>query len=293
MTQDPMMAAAMKLSSSVDALAALAAHARVHGEGLDVDPQVRRLLDDVVAELTGTDGSQPAGAPVVGLAQTLMRLGSDMVANPDRSGAWDHVDPVLLQGIGRMSGSIATAFAAAADSLAGLGDALAAEGASFLDVGTGTGWLAIATAQAFPSLRVLGVDLFEVPLELARGNVEAEGLTDRVELRLTDVLRMEGDETFDAIWVPLPFLPREIVPDVIAAVAGRLKPGGWLLPGSFAGPPDRLSTLLVELRTVRSGGKVWSTDEIVALMEANGLADAHEVPRTWPAPVYLFAGRRP
>lgn len=292
MAQDPMMATAIRLSTSVDALAALAAHARVHGEGLEVDPEVRRLLDEVVAELVGESNPTAAPPPVVGLVTTLLGLGADLVRHPDRAAAWEHTDPALLNGIGRLSGAIAGAVDVASPQLDGLADALARDGATFLDVGTGTGWLAIAMARAFPALRVTGVDLFDVPLDLARANVAAERLDDRVELRLVDVLEMEDAATYDAIWLPMPFLPEAVVHDVLGAAKRMLVPGGWLLPGTFAGPDDRLSELLVDLRTVRSGGRSWRPDEMVALLSDAGFAEACEVDRSWPAPVRLFAGRR-
>jgi hypothetical protein len=64
------------------------------------------------------------------------------------------------------------------------------------------------------------------------------------------------------------------------------------LPGTFTGPGDRLSELLTDLRTVRSGGHPWRPEEIIDLMATAGLADAQEIPRTWPAPVRLYAGLR-
>jgi hypothetical protein len=66
-----------------------------------------------------------------------------------------------------------------------------------------------------------------------------------------------------------------------------------VLPGTFAGPDDRLSALLVDLRIVRSGGHPWRADELAAAMTAAGFDDVGEVARTWAAPVRLFAGRRP
>ena len=86
----------------------------------------------------------------------------------------------------------------------------------------------------------------------------------------------------------MPFLPREIVPAVVEAAAAALRPGGWLLPGTFAGPPDPLSKLLVDLRTVRAGGHPWDGADLVDEIARHGLEAAHEVPRTWTAPVHLM-----
>ena len=63
-----------------------------------------------------------------------------------------------------------------------LGDRLAGP-AEILDVGTGVGWLAVALARAYADARVVGIDIFEPALDLARANVSAENLQDRIELR--------------------------------------------------------------------------------------------------------------
>jgi hypothetical protein len=91
----------------------------------------------------------------------------------------------------------------------------------------------------------------------------------------------------------MPFLPKAIVPAAVTAAVAMLKPGGWLLPGTFTGPSDRLAELLTDLRTVRSGGYPWRGDELLPLLTGAGLTDAAEVPRTWSAPVRLYAARRP
>lgn len=136
-----------------------------------------------------------------------------------------------------------------------------------------------------------GIDLFAPALELAGANIAAAGLTKRVELRLQDVTMLDEPEAYDAVWLPMPFLPKEIVPDVLDAASRALRPGGWVLPGVFGGPSDRLSELLVALRTVRSGGHPWEAGTLLALLEDRGYASCQEVPRTWRLPVRSFAGR--
>jgi 2-polyprenyl-3-methyl-5-hydroxy-6-metoxy-1,4-benzoquinol methylase len=293
---EPLMATATRLGSSLEALAALAAHLRVEGEALDADPRVRDLLRAITHELLGRD-ADPAGAEVttiVGMTRTLLAQSAELVDDPARAPGWEHVDPQILQGTGKMSMAIAGAIGAAAGrDLGGLAERLARPGAAMLDVGTGTAWLAIALAQANPALRVVGIDLFEPSLELARRNVEAAGLTGRVELRAQDVGQLDDDAVYDAVWLPMPFLPKEIVPQAMATSVRALRPGGWLLPGVYAGPPDPLSQLLFDLRTVRSGGHPWHADELIAEIASHGLEDAREAERTWSGPVRLFAGRRP
>ena len=296
MQEGQLMGTAIRLAGSLEALAALAAHLRVEGEGLPADPRVRELLRAVADELLGKDarpGGAEAGA-VVGMARTLLAQAAELVADPARAPGWEHADPQILQGAGKMSTSIAGAIAAAAgNDLDGLDERLSAPGARFLDVGTGTAWLAIAMAQAYPQLRVDGIDVFDTALALARGNVTQSGVADQIELRAEDVTQLRDEAVYDAIWLPLPFLPREILPAAMTASLRALRPGGWLLPGIYAAPPDPLAQLLVDLRTVRSGGHPWRADELIAEIASHGFEDACEAERTWSGPVRLFAGRRP
>ena len=293
MGSDSLLAHTVRLTSSVDALAALAAYARVETEGIQVDPLVRSLLEQIAHEILGddTDITTAAAAPSVGMARAFLRSAVELVDDPGRRGNWAVVDPLLLQGVGKLSGAIAGAFRSAESELDGLAAMLNTPGATILDVGTGTAWLSIALARTYPMAHVVGLDLFDTALTLARQNVIDEGLTERVELRLQDVTELTDQQTFDVIWLPFPFLPPEIVPTAIRAAARALKPGGWLLPGIFAGPPDHLSQLLLDLRTVRSGGYPWTPQEIIELLTEGGLTEAREVTQTWVAPVRLFAGR--
>lgn len=320
MAADALMSTAVRLAAQVDALAALAAHVRLETEGLAADPAVRRLLGTIAADLLGTDGDDADGrpdsehpdgehrdgghpdgraatqdlsrSPAVGLARAALLQAIDLVDDPARSGGWTQPDPALLQSMGRQSASIPEAFRAAERELPGLGERLRAPGATFLDIGTGAGWLAISTARAYPQLRVVGLDIFPPALDLAKQNVAGEGLTDRIELREADATALDEPDAYDAVWLPLPFLGRDIVPVVLDAAIRSLRPGGWILAGAFGGVPDRLGRLLTDLRTVRCGGHPWATEELHSLLRGAGLADVREVPRTWAAPVRLHTGHR-
>jgi 2-polyprenyl-3-methyl-5-hydroxy-6-metoxy-1,4-benzoquinol methylase len=50
------------------------------------------------------------------------------------------------------------------------------------DIGCGAGWSCIGLARAYPRAHVHGFDLDRASVELARRNIEAEGLSDRVQV---------------------------------------------------------------------------------------------------------------
>lgn len=229
------MGTAARLGSSLEALAAVAAYLRVETEQLTVDPRVHDLLRAIAVETLGEEPgvTRAQGAPVVGMTRALLAMSAALVDAPERPAGWTPDDDALLQGIGRQSAAIGGIVAAAGGELDGLTEALARPGAALLDVGTGTGWLAMAFAQAFPAARVVGIDIYERSLALARRNVAAAGLADRVELRIEDATHLAERDTYDAIWLPMPFLPRAVVPAIVdggrrCAAAGRLAAAGHL-----------------------------------------------------------------
>ena len=60
-------------------------------------------------------------------------------------------------------------------------------GGSFLDVGTGTGILAIAAAKLFPEARIEACDTDESAVEIARENALANGVLDQIEFRVGSI----------------------------------------------------------------------------------------------------------
>ena len=85
-------------------------------------------------------------------------------------------------------------------------DAVRASGARLVaDIGTGSGAIAVALAASDPEVRVIATDLSVDALAVARANVEAHGVADRVELRQGDLLA-PIHERVDAVAANLPYL---------------------------------------------------------------------------------------
>ena len=74
---------------------------------------------------------------------------------------------------------------------------VAAPGARMLDVGTGVAAMAVAFAQVFPQLQVVGIDVLDRALDLARRNIAASDVASRVTVRKQDVSGFSDDAGFD------------------------------------------------------------------------------------------------
>lgn len=132
----------------------------------------------------------------------------------------------------------------------------AAAAPRILDVGTGSGAIAVAVARHLPRAVVVASDVSAAALDVARANAARHGLSDRIEFVECDLLadpRLAGP--WDAIVSNPPYvredefesLPRdvrlheprsalvagptgaEIVERLVPAAAERLAPGGWLV----------------------------------------------------------------
>jgi release factor glutamine methyltransferase len=88
-----------------------------------------------------------------------------------------------------------------------------------VDVGTGSGCLALACVHENASARFVATDISPEALVVARANAESLVLTDRVTFREGDLLDpVAGDGPFDVILSNPPYIPTDIIPTLEVGV---------------------------------------------------------------------------
>jgi ribosomal protein L11 methyltransferase len=100
-------------------------------------------------------------------------------------------------------------------------------GGSFLDVGTGTGILAIAAAKLFPEARIEACDTDEMAVAIARENAVANGVADQIDLRAGSV--EESTASADLVCANLTAdVITQILPSLVSLTCGKLILSGIL-----------------------------------------------------------------
>jgi len=144
-----------------------------------------------------------------------------------------------------------------------------------IDVGTGSGILAVTLALESPTARLIATDVSPAALALAAVNVKRFDLTDRVELRHNSLLGGEANR-FDLVVSNPPYVAERdrpgLMPDVrdyepgvalfggadgfdviralLPAAERGLRPGGWLVMEVGAGQSDEVTAILEQLTSL-------------------------------------------
>lgn len=130
-------------------------------------------------------------------------------------------------------------------------------GGSLLDVGTGTGLLAIAAVLLEPSTRAIACDVDPIAIEVAKENAGLNGVADSI---VFDVCGPEGvDGAFDVV---LANLTADVILYVRDALKSRTLPGGALVMSGVLveqadGVVAEMATLGLSLEWRRDAGE-WS-----------------------------------
>lgn len=78
-----------------------------------------------------------------------------------------------------------------------------------LDVGTGSGNIAIALAKHLSGINITSIDISKSALELAKQNAELNGLTNTISFELADIFKYVPPKKFDIVISNPPYVSKE------------------------------------------------------------------------------------
>ncbi|MFQ6607578.1 MAG: peptide chain release factor N(5)-glutamine methyltransferase [Fidelibacterota bacterium] len=85
---------------------------------------------------------------------------------------------------------------------------------NIVDVGTGSGCIAVSLASKLSSAKIVAVDMDKPALELARENAALNSLAEQIEFRQLDILSEEIDGKFDLLLSNPPYIPQNEIADL-------------------------------------------------------------------------------
>jgi release factor glutamine methyltransferase len=166
--------------------------------------------------------------------------------------------------------------------------------ARIVDVGTGSGAIAVALAHARPQSHVTAIDLSAAALEVARRNAQRHGVLDRVILLQSNLLAAVDGVDFDVVVSNPPYIaegevlepqvadyePRsalysgptglEVYERLIPQAREVLKPQGWLLLEIGFGQQPAVEALLRGWRSVSVVHDLQGIPRVVQAMKGIG-----------------------
>jgi ribosomal protein L11 methyltransferase len=126
-------------------------------------------------------------------------------------------------------------------------------GGSFLDVGTGTGILAIAAAKIAPDAPVIACDTDEDAIRIARENAAVNNVADRIEFLVGSVSEKMPSADFVSANLTAPVII-DLLPALLSATCGRLVLSG-ILDSQFEMVNRQLMQLTASVNEVMQDGE--------------------------------------
>jgi release factor glutamine methyltransferase len=161
-----------------------------------------------------------------------------------------------------------------------------------VDVGTGSGAIAVTLAHALPNVHIRALDISPAALEVAHENAESHGVAERIEFVESDLFERISGKSFDIVISNPPYVAEseQLEPQVrdfepaVALYAGpdgldvygrlipqaraALKPGGWLLMEIGHGQRDALEQMLAGWANVSFVNDLQNISRVICAQKA-------------------------
>ncbi|HXT64373.1 MAG TPA: 50S ribosomal protein L11 methyltransferase [Pyrinomonadaceae bacterium] len=126
-------------------------------------------------------------------------------------------------------------------------------GGSFLDVGTGTGILAIAAATLAPEARIIACDTDAEAIDIARENASLNGVAGHIDFQAGSITEAMPSADFVCANLTAPVIV-ELLPVLLGATCGRLVLSG-ILDSQFEMVNRRLMQLTATVNEIMQDGE--------------------------------------
>ncbi len=250
---------------------------------------VQAVLQATGVDRTASLGAEDAGGLAAQAAASIHQVAALLRGDGQM---WAAQSDEALRAQGRASAQGAAVFAQRGlPMLTGLREKFA-EGARMLDVGTGVAAMAVAYAELFPRLTVVGIDVMPRVLAMAEETVAASSVSDRVILRRQDVISLDESETYALAWLPAPFIPESALEVGVQRVVESLLPDGWLMLGHGKYGGSALDDAVGRFKTIAFGGTALDDGQAEEMLRSAGLVEVRTVRTPEGAPA-ITVGRNP
>jgi 2-polyprenyl-3-methyl-5-hydroxy-6-metoxy-1,4-benzoquinol methylase len=213
------------------------------------------------------------------------------LTQPDgESNGWAYDNPEILNSQGKASRVATECISEFAKRTPDLHQLLS-EDSHFLDVGSGVGWISITMAENWPSLNCTGIDIHDPAIKIAETNRKSSSLGERVQFRNSNVTEINEEEKYSVVFIPIVFMPEQVVRRALPKMFQALVPGGWIFVASFSVPKDPLEIALTDLKTTVFGGRIWSEKELTSLISDFGFEVREDIGGE--TQLYLMAAKKP
>jgi hypothetical protein len=240
---------------------------------IDVHPDVAARLEALVGVLLpggpdGLDAGQSAAA--VESITLMLEETRDLLENAGRPPAWSISNPAMLRAQGQASRIVARRIISLAADRPVFAENLKGR---FLDVGTGIAAIPMALAPHFPALQMVGIDIWQPSLALARADLAASPYAEQITIRAQNVLQLDEIAAYTVAWLPTPFMRHDVVRGALDRLAAALVPGGHIIIGMYGSAPSPVAAAIAALRLTRGGGEAWEGSALEAELSARGFID--------------------
>jgi precorrin-6B methylase 2 len=266
------------LNTSAGALAALTAAFGARAAGHALPPSLAAAVDGVLETLGVRESiaTLPLGElrPQLPERQVFAASHRQLGALRPPEPGWAPACPALIQAAGDVSAGLPRFLErAVVPRLAGLAERLGTRGARFLDIGTGAGALSIQMARTWPELAIVGVEPWGPALDLARANVQAAGLRERIDLRAERAEELMDFGSYDLAWLPSFFVAEPMFEPILERLRRALRAGAWLILPVLRADPATLAARVTRLRAALWGGSAPTLADAAARLAAAGFID--------------------